>query len=96
MISAHPLYDHFHQHLSESAMQMYGEIGNLKLGHSRVGAFSVIVKTDGSFAALSRSPHKPPIVPAALTTEHVSHRVCGSQCSHHCSGLEETALLHHI
>ena len=32
MISAHPLYDHFHQHLSESAMQMYGEIGNLKLG----------------------------------------------------------------
>ena len=32
MISAHPLYDHFHQHLSESAMQMYGEIGNSKLG----------------------------------------------------------------
>ena len=32
MINAHPLYDHFHQHLSESAMQMYGEIGNLKLG----------------------------------------------------------------
>ena len=35
----------------------------------------MIVKTDGSFAALTSSPHNPPIVPAALTTEHVSHRV---------------------
>ena len=34
IISAHPLYDHFHQHLSESAMQMYGDIGNLKNGVS--------------------------------------------------------------